>query len=256
MSALVATGLRAGHPGRPWVLDGVDLTVAAGERVGLVGRSGAGKSTLARVVMGLMPRVAGALTVLGRPAPLSPRSRTPWARAQLLVQDANAHLDPWRTAGEMATRSARLHRHIHPQAAGQEALVGVGLSHATDRQPLRLSGGERRRLGVARIHLAAPDLLVADEPTAGIDAAQRDTILGLLLRPAGRPPPAALVISHDIGLLSRWCDRLLVLYEGRVVDCLEPSAAWAGAGDGAHPETRALLAAAHATGSLQPPEAP
>lgn len=255
MTALIATGLRARHPGGPWVIDGLDLTVGRGEQVGLVGRSGAGKSTLARLLMGFVPRSAGHLTVLGRPAPLRARSRAAWAGAQLLTQDPDAHLDPWRTARQMAARSAKLHGHPSPDAAGQAALARVGLAHALDRRPLRLSGGERRRLGVARVHLAAPDLLVADEPTAGVDAAQRDGILSLLLRPVGRPRPAAVVISHDLGLLARWCDRLLVLAAGRVVDRIDPTDLLDEPRADRHAETCALLAAARETGAL-PPGAP
>jgi peptide/nickel transport system ATP-binding protein len=256
MTALTATGLRARHPGGPWVIDGLDLTVERGEQVGLVGRSGAGKSTLARLLMGLAPRAAGRLTVLGCPVPLRARSRAAWAATQLLTQDPDAHLDPWRTAGQMVARSARLHGHPSPDAAGQAALAQVGLAHALDRHPLRLSGGERRRLGVARVHLAGPELLVADEPTAGVDAAQRDGILALLLRPPGRPPPSAVVISHDLGLLSRWCDRLLVLAEGRVVDHIAPADLPAEPRPDRHAETRALLAAARESGAVPPAGAP
>jgi peptide/nickel transport system ATP-binding protein len=240
-AALRLQNVSARYRRGPEVLRGIDLDLAPGERLGVVGRSGCGKSTLVRVAMGLHPYTEGHLTVLGHRLQGQRggrrQRRRAWAQAQVVFQDATAHLDPWRTVSQMLRRSAALHGHDHPDAAATAALQSVGLSRVADSRLRWLSGGEQRRVAVARINLARPRLLVADEPTAGVDSGRRDALLRLLLQPESGPRPAVLLVSHDLPLVARWCNRVVVLADGRVVEAM----AVADLPDAQHPATRALL---------------
>jgi ABC-type glutathione transport system ATPase component len=140
----------------------------------------------------------------------------------------------------MMRRSARVHGHADPTAAAAEALAAVGLAGRAQAWGRHLSGGEARRVGVARLRLGRPRLIFADEPTGGIDAAQRHGLLALLLLPVAGPPPALLLVSHDLPLVARWCERVLVLQDGKVVEELAGPAL---AGGGQAEETRRLVRA-------------
>jgi ABC-type glutathione transport system ATPase component len=213
-----ASWLRTG-PRHPAVRD-VSLEVAAGERVGLIGESGSGKTTLARVGLGLVPRDAGRVELLGEDTTgWSPRRwRAARHEAQLLFQDPRAMLNPAMRLGTLLRESARLHDPTRDaDAAAAEVLARVGLAGREDALPHQLSGGERRRAGIARLLLARPRLVVADELTAGLDAALKAELVELLLDRVGRDC-AVVLISHDVPVVLWSCTRVLVMNDGAIVD--------------------------------------
>lgn len=232
MNALLSTRGLTKRYGTHAAVDGVDLDVFPGEVVGLIGESGCGKTSLVRTALGLVPADAGTTTVLGAP----PAGRPP-RRAQLLFQDAAAALNPGLTVRRILQESIRAHGGEASSVA--EALARVDLAHRADALAAELSGGEKRRATLAQLWVADPLLTVADEPTAGLDAARKADVLDLLL--ARRSPERGyLVISHDLALVLYCCDRVVVMDAGRVVDAFLRADAF----KSEHPRTRALFDAA------------
>lgn len=228
-------GLLGGR-GHPAVVD-ADLEVRPGERVAIIGESGSGKTTLARLGLGLVRPDAGTIALDGAPVTGPLRGRG----AQLLFQDPRAMLNPGLSLGALLRESARVHQPDEdPARLAAEALERVGLGGRDGALPYELSGGERRRAGLARVLLARPRLLVADEPTAGLDAALKADLLELLVERAG-PDCAVVVISHDLPLVLWACQRVVVMQAGRVVDRFAAATLHEHT---PHPATAALLGAA------------
>jgi ABC-type glutathione transport system ATPase component len=221
------TGLHKAFRTRRWggalhrALDGADLTVAPGERVGIIGESGSGKTTLARVGLGLVPADAGTIRLFGEDTATWSRARWRRARerAQLLFQDPRAMLHPGLRLGTLLRESVRIHRPevADPTAEVAQVLDAVGLAGREGARPHELSGGERRRAGLARVLLARPELLVADEPTAGLDADLKAELVTLVKDRVG-PRCAIVLVSHDLPMVAWACDRVVVMDRGRVVD--------------------------------------
>jgi len=244
---LEVLGLAASYPGQPArarVLRGVDLRVDEGEVLGLVGESGCGKSTLARCLLRLQPRDAGQVRWGGVPA--GRLSRRELGRAvQLIFQDPHASLDPRLTVGEALAEPLLIHRLARGRAEREQRiarlLAQVGLpAELSARYPHELSGGQRQRVGIARALAVAPRLIIADEPVSALDLsvqAQIVNLLGALQREAG---VAYLLISHDLRLVRHLCQRVAVMYLGRIV---EEGPAEAVCDAPRHPYTRALLQA-------------
>lgn len=216
---------RGGH-GSVRVLDGVDLDVAPGEIVGVIGETGSGKTTLARALVGLVPTERGRaevgdddVTAL-RGARLREFRRS--GAVQFVFQDPLRSLDPDLSVeaivGEglaVATRLSRAER----RERVVEALRDVGLPETIlGRTPGQISGGQRQRVSIARALVLRPRLLICDEPVSALDASNRNHVLRLLDDLRTRLGVGILVISHDLSSLAGVADRVVVLYRGRVVE--------------------------------------
>jgi oligopeptide/dipeptide ABC transporter ATP-binding protein len=224
----------------------VDLTVGRGEAVGLVGESGCGKSTLGRMLLHLLPPTGGRVFFDGRALDdLTPATRRRMrARMQMIFQDPYGSLDPRRRAGEQIADGILIHRladRATARARVGDLLRRVGLDpvHA-DRLPHEFSGGQRQRIAIARALATAPDFIVADEPVSALDVSVQAQIIGLMAELRSAFGLALLFISHDLHVVRHLCERVVVMYLGRVVEEGDASEIFRAP---AHPYTRALIAA-------------
>jgi oligopeptide/dipeptide ABC transporter ATP-binding protein len=202
-------------------VDGVDLELFAGEALGLVGESGSGKSTLAKVLIGLQRPTSGAVLLDDKEVP-AVRDRALTRKIQLVFQDPALSLNPRMTVGAMLREVLGVHRivpknRIAERAAELLATVELPASVA-DMYPRRLSGGQRQRVAIARALAVEPRLLVADEPVAALDVSVQAAILALLDRLRSELDLGLLFISHDLAVISHLCDRVAVMYLGRIVE--------------------------------------
>jgi peptide/nickel transport system ATP-binding protein len=229
---------------------GVDLTMGA-EKLAIVGESGSGKSLTARAVIGLTPRGAvvrakkllfDGIDITGA----SPRTLRAirGRRAGLILQDPKFALNPVMTAGAQIAEPLRRHKRLSRRAARAAAIDLLAQVQIRDpaavagRYPHELSGGMGQRVMIAMMLAGDPELLIADEPTSALDATVQAEILRLIEDLVARRGMGLILISHDLPLVGHFCDRVLVMYGGRIVEQLA-------AGDLArsqHPYTRGLLA--------------
>jgi ABC-type glutathione transport system ATPase component len=228
----VRRGARRGAAVR--ALDGVDLAIARGAAVALVGQSGSGKSTLARCLARLEQPDAGEVWL----------DETDVRRVQLVFQDAATALSPRLTAAAIVSEPLDIRGALSRAERRQRALElmrAVGLDPAwADRRPLELSGGQRQRLGIARALAVQPALLILDEAFSGLDPSIQAQMAALLEGLRARLALTLLYISHDLALMSVVADEVAVMFEGRIVEQGPPARLLA---DAQHPHTRALVAA-------------
>jgi peptide/nickel transport system ATP-binding protein len=224
----------------------LDLAIAPGEIVGLVGESGSGKSTVGRLLLGLLPASSGRVLFDERDlAGVSRREeRRLRRRMQLVFQDPYSSLDPRRAVGSQIADGLAIHGLAPPAEWRQrvEALlqqVGLDAAHA-DRYPHEFSGGQRQRIAIARALATGPDFLVADEPVSALDVSVQAQVLKLLADLRRDLGLAILFISHDLSAVRHLCDRVVVLYLGRIMEEGQIEAVFARP---AHPYTAALLSA-------------
>ncbi|RDS63371.1 ABC transporter ATP-binding protein [Streptomyces sp. M7] len=224
-------------------VDGVELDIGAGEIVALVGESGCGKTTLARALLGLVRPTSGRVVFDGEEVRPDARALKAYRRrVQLVLQDPTGSLNPRHTVYEAVAEGLRIHGYTGDErAAVAEALSRAGLRPPERfflRYPHELSGGQRQRVVIAGALVLAPELLVADEPVASLDASVRGEILALLLRLRTELGLSALVVTHDLGLAWNIADRVAVMYLGRIVETGDVEKVLTAP---RHPYTRALL---------------
>jgi peptide/nickel transport system ATP-binding protein len=203
-------------------LDGVDLCVAAGERVGVVGGSGAGKSTLLRLLLALEAPDAGEVRLRGRLVRPERAGRLQWFRRQVqyVSQDVYGALSPRMTVADIIREplTCLAVPGDHDRRV-DELLSAVRLDPAVrDRRPGALSGGQRQRVGVARALAPAPAVLLADEPVSALDAPVRVAVLDLLRDISTATGTALVLVAHDLPAVRRACHRVVMLDDGRVVE--------------------------------------
>jgi len=245
-------------------VDGVSLALAPGEAVALVGESGCGKSTTAAALLGLLPPggrlAAGAIRWRGRDlAPDDAEARRRWRATQIgwLPQEPSAALDPCYAVGDQVAELLRVHRGLARAPARRRAtelLAEAGLDDAarcSAAQPHELSGGQRQRVALALALACEPALLIADEPTSALDAAVARQLLDRIDRQRRARGLALLLISHDLALVAARCDRVAVMYAGRIVEEGDARALLAAP---LHPYSQALLAARPPPRPLAPGE--
>ncbi len=230
-------------------VDGVSFELHKGEVLGLVGESGSGKTTLGRTILNLVDATEGEVYYDGKPiTDLSEREFRPYRRKiQMVFQDPHASLNPAMTVGQAVGHPVKIHgvEDDDVAVAGRvwEALERVGLtpvSNFIDKYPGDLSGGQKQRAVIARAIILGPNLLFADEPVSMLDMSVRAKILELMLALKKDLDLTYLYITHDLATAKFFCDRIGIMYLGRIVEIGPPSAIYE---DPKHPYTVSLLKA-------------
>lgn len=212
------------------VLHGIDLQVKRGESVGLVGESGCGKSVTWLAALGLLPgkaTVTGSVKLEGRELCGMPRSaleQVRGGRIAMIFQDPSSSLNPVQRIGRQIVEALKVHRGLRGETAKAEALrlldmVGIpDVRRRIDLYPHEFSGGQCQRLMIAMALAGEPDILIADEPTTALDATIQAQILDLLIQLRHETGMATVFISHDLGAVAQVCERVCVMYAGRIVE--------------------------------------
>ncbi|MEN5178486.1 oligopeptide/dipeptide ABC transporter ATP-binding protein [Comamonas testosteroni] len=226
-------------------VNGVNLQIAKGEVLGLVGESGCGKSTLGRVVAGLHPATEGQLLYQGQDVSgLAGNDRLAYTLGvQMVFQDPQASLNPRQKLHQILGEAL----HVHKLAPSGDvpgrvdaALAEVGLAtEYRNRLPHQISGGQRQRIGIARALMVTPDFLVCDEPVAALDVSIQAQVINLFMDLRAQRSLTYMFISHDLGVVRHISDRVAIMYLGKIVE-MAPTAEIFGKAQ--HPYTQALLA--------------
>jgi len=232
--------------GHVQAVDGVSFTVDKAQSLGLVGESGCGKTTTGRVITRLYDPTGGEILFEGHEiGHLSRKDMLPYRREiQLIFQDPYSSLNPRHTVGTIVGTALRTHGMV-PKGGElsrvQELLEVVGLNpEHYNRYPHEFSGGQRQRIGIARALAARPKIIVADEPVSALDVSIQAQVMNLLENLRNELGIAFVFIAHDLGVVRHFCDRVAVMYLGRVVEEAPRNALYE---KPQHPYTQALLSA-------------
>lgn len=227
-------------------VDDISFEIARGEVVGLVGESGSGKTTVGRTLLRLAEASSGAVRFDGTDimSVSGAQMRRFRKRMQIIFQDPYASLNPRQKVREILLHPLRKYRICPPREAEARAIdllekVGLGAEHL-DRFPHEFSGGQRQRIGIARALAVEPELIIADEPVSALDVSIQAQVINLLADLKDDFGLTMLFIAHDLGVVEHFCDRVIVMYLGRIVEIAPAADLYA---TPAHPYTRALLSA-------------
>jgi len=199
------------------ILNGIDLDIANGESLAILGASGSGKSSLMAVLSGLERASGGSVTVAGTDyGPLNEDALARARRGRIGIVLQSFHLLPTMTALENVAVPLELAGHESAFARATEELEAVGLGHRIDHYPAQLSGGEQQRVAIARAMAPQPAILFADEPTGNLDATTGASVIDLLFARKQSTGATLLIITHDPGLAAR-CDRIVEMRDGRIL---------------------------------------
>lgn len=230
-------------------VDGVSLTLVRGEALGIAGESGSGKSLTLKAIIGLLPpgaEVNGNLRfALGNEAPIQYAPADVHGHGMSIIfQEPMTALNPTMRVGDLIAEGPRIHHGLRRSAARERAielmrLVGIPTPERRARMwPHQLSGGLRQRVMIATALSTEPDLLLCDEPTTALDVSIQDQILGLLQELRTRLGMSIIFVSHDLAVLGELCDRLAIMYAGRIVEVGPVDEVFS---DPQHPYTEALM---------------
>ncbi|HEY5046000.1 MAG TPA: ATP-binding cassette domain-containing protein [Solirubrobacteraceae bacterium] len=228
-------------------VDGVSFAVMKGETLGIVGETGCGKSTTARLMMRLLEPTAGTVRFDGNDITHLKGAKLKATRRelQMVFQDPYSSLNPRKTVGAIVAEPFAIHG-LHPERAERrkkvrELMDTVGLNpEHYNRYPHEFSGGQRQRIGVARALALGPKLLIADEPVSALDVSIQAQVLNLLRELQREMGLTLVLISHDLSVVRHMCDRVAVMYAGKIVELADNEALYRSP---EHPYTKELLAA-------------
>lgn len=233
-------------------LAGVSISIQQGESVGLAGESGCGKSTVGKILVNLLKADGGTLAYRGKDAGRLNRSEEAAFRkdVQMIFQDPYSSLNPRMRAGEIIGEPLKIHGLSTSDSYRNDVLrlmAKVGLSEEQyDRYPHEFSGGQRQRIGIARALAVSPRLIVADEPVSALDLSIQAQIINLLQQLKEELSLSFLIIAHDLSVIRHMCDRVMVMYLGKIVESGSRDDIFSGH---LHPYTEALISAMPKIGS-------
>lgn len=242
----IKKGIRSRTVGHVYAVDGISLTLGRGETLGIVGESGCGKSTAGLGILRLIPATSGTITYAGEDITHAGRGRLRHLRRelQMVFQDPYSSLNPRMTVAQILSDPMDTHGLYRGNERADRIVslletVGLSADHAR-RYPHEFSGGQRQRVGIARALALDPKVVVGDEPVSALDVSVQAQVINLLVDLQEQLGLSYLIVAHDLAVVEFICDRVAVMYLGRVVEEAPSDRLYA---EPRHPYTRALLSA-------------